>query len=63
MEQFLARVELFKRLSPDQRRRLSAVCREKRYVKGETIFKTGEPAEAVCIVKEGRVHLMKFLET
>ena len=62
MDQFLNRVEPFKRLSVGERQRLTAVSREKRYAKGETIFRAGEPAEAVCVVKEGRVHLMKFLE-
>ncbi|HLD78788.1 MAG TPA: Crp/Fnr family transcriptional regulator, partial [archaeon] len=32
------------------------------YAKGETVFREGQPAESVCVVKEGRVHLMKFLE-
>ncbi len=62
MERLLAATEPFKHLSPAERQRLAAVSREKRYVKGETIFRAGEPADAVCIVKEGRVHLMKFLE-
>ena len=62
MDRFLDGIELFKRLSPAERQRLTAVSREKRYAKGETIFRAGEPAEAVCIVKEGRVHLMRFLE-
>ena len=63
MERFFAGVEPFKRLSLAERQRLASVSREKRYAKGETIFRAGEPAEAVCIVKEGRVHLMKFLES
>ena len=62
MDQFLARVELFKRLSPAERQQLATVSREKRYVKGETIFRAGDPAEAVCVVKAGRIHLMKFLD-
>ncbi len=62
MEQFLARVDPFSRLAPPARRRLAAVCREKRYTKGETVFRAGQPSDAVCIVKTGRVHLMKFLE-
>ena len=61
MEQFLSRIELFKRLTPAQRQRLASVSREKRYAKGETVFREGEPADSVCIVKDGRVHLMKFL--
>ncbi len=62
MDRFLANVALFKRLSPSERQRLAATAREKRYAKGETIFRAGDPADAVCIVKEGRVHLMHFLE-
>ena len=63
MEQFLARLTLFKRLSPVERRQLLRVGRETRYAKGDTIFRAGDPAEAVCVVKEGRVHLMTFLES
>jgi CRP-like cAMP-binding protein len=63
MEQLLAKVEPFSRLTPEQRRRLAPSCREKHYAKGETIFRAGQPADAVCFVKEGRVHLMRFLES
>ena len=62
MDRLFSTVEPFKRLTPAERQRLEAVSREKRYAKGETIFRAGDPSEAVCIVKEGRVHLMKFLE-
>ena len=62
MDQFLAHIDLFKRLSPAERQHLAAVSREKRYAKGETVFRAGDAADAVCVVKEGRVHLMKFLE-
>ena len=58
----LASVEPFKRLSASERRYLASVAREKRYAKGETVFREGQPAESVCVVTEGRVHLMKFLE-
>ena len=63
MEQLFARSDPFKKLTAAQRRRLVAASREKRYAKGETVFRAGEPADAVCIVKAGRVHLMKFLES
>ena len=63
MEPLFARLEPFKRLTPAQRTRLAAASREARYAKGETVFRAGEPAETVCIVKTGRVHLMKFLES
>ena len=59
---FFDQISLFKPLAPAERQRLAAASREKRYAKGETIFHAGEPADAVCLVKEGRVHLMKFLE-
>ena len=60
VEQLLAHVEPFRALSVAERQRIAAASTEKRYGKGETIFREGEPAEAVWIVKEGRVHLMKF---
>lgn len=41
---------------------MAAASREKRYAKGETIFRQGDPSDSVCVVKEGRVHLMKFLD-
>jgi CRP/FNR family transcriptional regulator len=63
MERFLAGVSIFKRLTPAERQRLAGVSREKHYAKGETVFRAGEPAEVVCIVKEGRIHLMRFLES
>lgn len=62
LERFLAGVEPFKRLPAADRQRLAGVCRVKRYAKGETVFRAGEPSDAVCIVQQGRVHLMKFLE-
>jgi len=63
IEQLLAAAEPFKSLSASDRRSLASASRETRYAKGETVFREGQPAEAVCIVKEGRVHLMKFLES
>lgn len=62
-EPFLSGVEPFKRLPAAERQRLAAVSRETPYGKGETIFRAGEPSEAVCVVKTGRVHLMTFLES
>ena len=62
IEQLLATSEPFKSLNPSDRRALASASRQTHYAKGETVFREGQPAEAVCIVKEGRVHLMKFLE-
>ena len=61
MERFLATVEPFKRLPPLEQKRLAQVAQEKRYAKGQTIFRAGDPSNAVWVVKTGRVHLMKFL--
>lgn len=63
LEQLLATIEPFTRLSAADRRQLAAASREKRYAKGEMVFRAGQPSDAVCVVKEGRVHLMKFLES
>lgn len=60
---FLSTVQIFKRLTPSDRQRLAAVSRERRYAKGETLFRAGDPSDAVYVVKSGRVHLIKFLES
>ena len=62
IERLLATAEPFKSLSAAERQSLASASRETHYAKGETVFREGQPAEAVCLVKEGRVHLMKFLE-
>ena len=61
MEQLLAAAEPFKALPPAERKRLAKLAKAQHYAKGETVFQAGAPAEAVWIVKSGRVHLMKFL--
>ena len=61
MERFLATIEPFKRLPTAEQQRLAQVTREKHYAKGETIFRAGQPSDAVWVVKTGRVHLMNYL--
>lgn len=61
MERLLAAVDPFKRLAAAERQRLAQVAREKRYAKGETIFREGQASDSVWLVKTGRVHLMRFL--
>ena len=63
MDTLLSQVEFLKPLTAAERQRLVALSREKRYAKGQTIFRAGEPSEAIWIVKVGRIHLMKFLES
>lgn len=61
MDRSLSTIEPFKRLSVPARQQLATACREKQYAKGETIFRAGQPSDAVWVVKTGRVHLMHFL--
>ena len=61
MDRFLETVHPFTRLAPTERTRLARAAQEKRFAKGETIFREGQPSDAVWVVKVGRVHLMKFL--
>ncbi|MBI3087314.1 MAG: Crp/Fnr family transcriptional regulator [Candidatus Omnitrophica bacterium] len=61
MDQFLTTIEPFKQLPSAERQRLARISTEKRYEKGETIYREGQASDAVWVVKTGRVHLMKFL--
>ena len=61
MERFLATTDPFKHLPAAEQKRLVQVAREKRYEKGETIFRAGQLSDAVWVVKSGRVHLMNYL--
>ncbi len=63
MPTVLDTAEPFAHLAAAERQRLAAVSRDHSYAKGETIFREGDPAESVCVVKSGRVHLMKFPES
>lgn len=62
LQRFLSGVEIFRRLTASEKRQITSCAREKQYAKGETVFRAGDPAQAVFLVKEGRVHLMSFLE-
>lgn len=50
-------VELFAGLSEEQRRAVAALARERRAAAGETLFRLGEPAEALYVIRRGRVDL------
>src|SRR3989338_1085490 len=58
---FLSQLEPFNRLNPAEKRHLAAASREKAFKKGETVFRVGDPALALCVLRKGRIHLMKFL--
>jgi CRP-like cAMP-binding protein len=61
MEHFLATVQPFKGLAANELQRLAQGVTEKRYAKGQTIFQAGQQADAVWVVKTGRVHLLNYL--
>lgn len=61
IERLLAASEPFQQLAAAERRRLAQAARERPYAKGETLFRAGQPSDAVWVVKTGRIHLMKFL--
>ena len=61
IEGFLSRLEPFRHLSSADRKGLVERVREKRYAKGELLFREGQSSDAVWVVKTGRVHLSKIL--
>ncbi len=50
-------VELFAGLSEQQRRAVAALARERTAAAGETLFRLGESAEALFVIRRGRVDL------
>ena len=61
LELFLKQVQLFRNLNAKDRQRIAAICRERKFQKGETIFHEGRSSDSIWLVKEGRVHLLHYL--
>ena len=59
MKQSLESFAPFDALPPKEIRKIEALCIERDFAKGETIFAEGSSPDTVWIVKEGRVHLGK----
>lgn len=57
---FLATVEPFKRLPPDELERLSMRSQGVKHEKGEYVFSEGDEASSVWILKSGRLEIFKF---
>ena len=53
----LRNAELFGGLSEEQRRTVAALAGERRAAAGETLFRLGESAEALYVIRRGRVDL------
>lgn len=59
METFLARIPLFSTLPKEALHSLIQHCSEQRYPKGRFVFREGEGAESVWVVKEGWLQLVR----
>jgi CRP/FNR family transcriptional regulator len=59
MENYLAKIPLFRTLPAEELRRIGNACELRRFRKGETLFREGEHARAVWLIQRGWVHLVK----
>ena len=59
LDEILRRTPLFRRLLPEDRRRVAAAATLRSFDKGAVIFNEGEPAEALYTVVSGRVKVFK----
>ena len=53
----LAKVPLFSGLPEEERERLGALLRVRRYARGEVIFLEGDQGTALCLIAEGRIRI------
>lgn len=54
---------VFRRLSPEDRRRIAQAATLKRYQKGDVIFEQDTPSDAFYTIASGRVKIFKMLAT
>jgi CRP/FNR family transcriptional regulator len=59
IEGVLTPIPVFRRLAPEDRRRVAAVARLRTYVRGETVFAEGDTPDMFCVVATGRVKVFK----
>ncbi len=59
MEEVLRRSTIFRRLTPEDRRRLAAVATVKTFEKGAFVFNEGDPSDMMYTVVTGRVKVFK----
>lgn len=57
---FLARIDVFAALSPEQREAVASHMSERLYQRGATIFREGDEGEAACFVREGAVKVYRL---
>ena len=56
----LKRTTIFRRLTPDDRRRLAGVSAIREYEKGDLLFNEGDPSDSIYTVVAGRVKVSKM---
>jgi CRP-like cAMP-binding protein len=56
---YLKKVDLFKSLPEKVLRQTADLCKSCHFKNGETIFREGEPARAVWVVRDGWIYLVK----
>lgn len=56
---FLAKVDIFRELSPEDLRKIAAVLSEKAYEKGSRVFSAGDPGGSVYLIRAGIVHITR----
>jgi CRP-like cAMP-binding protein len=59
---FLTAGELLHDLSEIETREFARLCTDRRYPAGKTIFSKGDPADSLCILREGFVRLVSLSE-
>lgn len=60
LDELLCRIPVFRRLAPEDRRRVAAVTRVKTVDRGELIFVEGDEPGSFRVVAEGRVKVFKM---
>ena len=55
MESFLATIELFRELGPEQLREIAPLCQVEHFAAGAIILNQGAPSEALYFLRSGRL--------
>lgn len=61
VDELLRASSLFRRVAPEDRRRIAEFARAKSYRRGDTIFAEGDPSDSFFTIASGRVKIVKML--
>ena len=59
LDEVLGRTTIFRRLSAEDRQRIAALASERRFAKGEYLFREGDPPDELYTIVSGRVKIVK----